>query len=370
VVEGKKAELAKLTTGTLLDEYLDERASNDGYLKELTIFSRIRNDFERLSDLMTKANEDYVTGRVVNGEVVGPPAVSRIVLYIDDLDRCPADRVVEVLKLVHLLLAFPLFVCVAAVDPRWITRCLHRAPGLVDLGGESDLDAEVGVRATASDYLEKIFQVPLWLRPVPSERRAAIARTLLDPSESADEPRADLPIMALRNVLVTSLTKPEGPEDASEAPGPGSIDPDVISGEELKYLDQLAGLLGGNPRALKRFVNTYRLVKTALSDVELAVFLQPLTTDAQRPASYSPYRLCMAQLAVLCTQRTRALNLVQQADQATENPRLTEWLAQFEKIDADLANCLRIALRKDLEGADVNTFKLWLERTRRYSFYL
>ena len=72
----------------------------------------------------------------------------------------------------------------------------------------------------------------------------------------------------------------------------------------------------------------------------------------------------------LCTQRTRALNLVRHADQATENTRLTEWLAQFEKIDADLASCLRIALSEDLEGADVNTFKLWLERTRRYSFYL
>src|SRR5262249_32688264 len=110
VVEVKKAELARLTTGTLLDEFLNDRVSNDGYLKELTIFSRIRNDFERLSDLMTKANEEYVTGKVVES-----PTVSRIVLYIDDLDRCPADRVVEVLKLVHLLLAFPLFVCVAAV---------------------------------------------------------------------------------------------------------------------------------------------------------------------------------------------------------------------------------------------------------------
>jgi predicted transcriptional regulator len=367
VVESKNTELAKLTTGTLLEEFLDDRVSNDGYLKELTIFSRIRNDFEKLSDLMTQSNEDYVAEKEVNGKVVGPPAVSRIVLYIDDLDRCPADRVVEVLKLVHLLLAFPLFVCVAAVDPRWITRCLQQAPGLIDVGGEPDLNAEVGVPATASDYLEKIFQIPLWLRPVPPEQRAAITRTLLDPSESADEPRVDLPIIALRNVAVPSLLQAEGPEDASEAPGPDSLDPDIISSEELNYLDKLAGLLGGNPRSLKRFVNTYRLVKTALSDVELAVFLQPLRMAANM---YSPYRICMAQLAVLCTQRTRALNLVRHADQATENTTLTEWLSQFENVDADLGSCLRIALREDLEGTDVNTFKLWLERTRRYSFYL
>ena len=373
VVEQKKAELARLTTGTLLEEFLDDRLSTDGYLKELTIFSRIRNDFEKLSDLMTKSYEDYVTEKQVHGTAAEPPAVSRIVLYIDDLDRCPAKRVVEVLKLVHLLLAFPLFVCVAAVDPRWITWCLQEAPGLIDPQGESDLDAEFGDRATASDYLEKIFQIPLWLRPVPSEYRAAIARTLLDPAESEAEPWVDMPIMASSDVLVTSKTKLEAPEGEDDAPGP-LIDPDMIAGEELSYLDELAGLLGGNPRSLKRFVNTYRLVKTALSDVELAWFLQPSTVDGAwtgKPANaYLPYRICMAQLAVLCTQRNRALRLVRHADNATGSMSLMEWLTNFKTIDADLAERFQAALSKDLEGTNLETFKRWLERTRRYSFYL
>jgi hypothetical protein len=366
-VEARKAELARLSTGTLLDEFLDDRVSNDGYLKLLTIFSRIRNDFERLSDLMTRANEEYVAGQAAN-----PPTVSRIVLYIDDLDRCPADRVVEVLKLVHLLLAFPLFVCVAAVDPRWITHCLHQAPGLLD---RSELDDEVGPPATATDYLEKIFQIPLWLRPVPPEQRAAIARTLLDPSESSEEPRFDLPVTALSKVVVTSPANPanpERPEGEDDPPGEAPIDPDLISGDELRFLDKLGGLLDGNPRSLKRFVNTYRLVKTALSDVELAVFLTPLRAIGAKKgaATYSPYRICMGQLAVLCTQRNRALGLVQLADQATENSSFTEWLGQFDEVDRDLANCFRTAFSEDLEGLDVDTFKLWLERTRRYSFYL
>lgn len=372
-VEDKKTALAKLTAGTLLEEFLDDRVSKDGYLKELTIFSRIRNDFEKLSDLMTRSNQDYVAEKVVNGTVVGAPAVSRIVLYIDDLDRCPADRVVDVLKLVHLLLAFPLFVCVAAVDPRWMTRCLdEQAAGLVSGSATVELDDAVGVPATATDYLEKIFQIPLWLRPVPSEQRAAIARTLLDPSESLDEPRFDLPVTALSSVVTTG-PESEGPEGGNGAPGP-TIDPDIISGDELQYLDRLTGLLDGNPRSLKRFVNTYRLVKTALSDVELAVFLEPSNTiAADAPggrAQWSPYQICMAQLAVLCTQRTRALRLVRHADRANENSSLTEWLTQFETIDADLARSFRAAFDNDLEGMDVDTFKLWLERTRRYSFYL
>jgi len=373
VVEKKKTELAKLTTGTLLEEFLDNRLSSDGYLKELTIFSRIRNDFEKLSDLMTKSDADYVAEKETGGKAAEPPAVSRIVLYIDDLDRCPADRVIEVLKLVHLLLAFPLFVCVAAVDPRWITRCLHQAPGLIDLKlkDEADLGAEFGERATASDYLEKIFQIPLWLRPVRSEYRAAITRTLLDPAESEAEPWVDMPIGASRNVDVTSLTQREA---SGGQGGAATINPDIISSGELNYLDELAGLLGGNPRSLKRFVNTYRLVKTALSDVELACFCQPSTVAGAKigttASTYLPYRICMAQLAVLCTQRAGALHLVRYADSDAGNTSLKQWLTDFKERDPDLAELLLAALNKDLEGTDVDTFKRWLERTRRYSFYL
>jgi hypothetical protein len=377
VVENKKAELAKLTTGTLLDEFLDERVSSDGYLKQLSIFSRIRNDFQRLSDLMTTANKEYVEQK----KVVEPPPVSRIVLYIDDLDRCPADRVVEVLKLVHLLLAFPLFVCVVAVDPRWVTRCLRAAPGLIDGDIEKDknqstpseLADEVGVPATATDYLEKIFQIPLWLRPVPSAQRAAIVRTLLDPSESLDDSRFDVPVAPSQRVVATTPAIPEGVESDDNSTPVEEIDPDVISEEELEYLKELSELLDGNPRSLKRFVNTYRLVKTALSDVEFAIF-RPTREQREKPGRnytrYSPYRLCMAQLAVLCTQRSRALQLVRQVDKATEKSSLADWLTQFDTTDKKLADCFRKALKEDMEVLDLTTFKLWLERTRRYSFYL
>src|SRR5262249_20902880 len=53
------------------------------------------------------------------------PKFSRIILYIDDLDRCPDDTVVRVLQAVHLLLSFPLFTVVVAVDARWISRALR-----------------------------------------------------------------------------------------------------------------------------------------------------------------------------------------------------------------------------------------------------
>ena len=52
------------------------------------------------------------------------PSIERIVLYIDDLDRCPSGQVVKVLEAVSLLFGFPLFV-VGAVDSRWLVHSLR-----------------------------------------------------------------------------------------------------------------------------------------------------------------------------------------------------------------------------------------------------
>lgn len=95
----------------------------------------IRRDFEILSDLLEdnskrKRSLWEFRGRRNNDDPTiktgGVAQVDRIVLYIDDLDRCPPERVVEVLQAVHLLLAFPLFIVVVGVDSRWLLRSLEK----------------------------------------------------------------------------------------------------------------------------------------------------------------------------------------------------------------------------------------------------
>ncbi|WP_062388882.1 KAP family P-loop NTPase fold protein [Demequina iriomotensis] len=82
------------------------------------------------------------------------PGTERIVLYVDDLDRCRPDRVIEVLETVHLLLAESSFVVIVAVDPRWLERSLVRQfPDQFARAGEA------AAAATTVEYLEKIFQI-------------------------------------------------------------------------------------------------------------------------------------------------------------------------------------------------------------------
>ena len=167
--------LDALTAGSLLGETIQEAGDTEIFRKQLGTLSYARSYFQRLSETMQAARRESAGGAGT------PPVLERVVLYIDDLDRCPAAKVREVLQTVHLLLAFDLFACVVAVDPRWIIQCLAESPGVIPADSVRDADlAVLGGLTTPSDYLEKIFQIPLWLRPVPPERRAVLAATLLE----------------------------------------------------------------------------------------------------------------------------------------------------------------------------------------------
>src|SRR5262249_143903 len=83
------------------------RAVSQDYHKQLGLIESVHRDFKELSERLGTPED---------------PHVDRIVLYIDDLDRCPPDRVVEVLQALHLILSVPLFVVVVAVDSTWLLQ--------------------------------------------------------------------------------------------------------------------------------------------------------------------------------------------------------------------------------------------------------
>jgi len=58
----------------------------------------------------------------------------------------------------------------------------------------------------------------------------------------------------------------------AEKPNVESLD---IQDAELRAMTELAPLLGRSPRALKRFINVYRLVKATLLPVEYSTFIGP-----------------------------------------------------------------------------------------------
>src|SRR5262249_17248848 len=190
-------ELQQITPGRVLLDVISERVGSQDYRKHLGIAALIRSDFDQLSQLIAAQNEDFI--KKDNGKVrkEDQHMINRIVLYIDDLDRCPPDRVAEVLQAVHLLLAFPLFVVVVAVDARWLSQSLLTKYQNLLVRDVPELSKGFGRQASQQDYLEKIFQVPFWVRPLPEKARIRIvnglvAESLISPSarsEDSDENR-------------------------------------------------------------------------------------------------------------------------------------------------------------------------------------
>jgi KAP family P-loop domain len=289
--------------------FVRARLAEGDYAKHLTFIATIRKDFEEFSRLMTanpdqKAKADAEAARKAhesrveqfikqNADVLElseqvqmrktfaleatPPVVfERIVLYIDDLDRCPADKVVTVLEAIHLLLTFPLFVVFVAVDVRWLRGSLvsEYSGQLSDKVGEN--------KATASDYLEKIFQIPYWVRPMGLENTQAILRDCMGP----EEPERPAP----KQDMTSRAYGPENPETAQAEIELGVLrarasgdtreekkqDEEELRAVSLKFtqserrfMNDMAAILDGLPRRTLRFINTYRVIKGSLGGAEL-----------------------------------------------------------------------------------------------------
>ena len=173
-------QLAKFDAGNVVQELLEEKTSEESlYRQSAGVISRVRRDLGELKRALQGWRDEHP------GE-----SVDRIVLYIDDLDRCPADRVVEVLQAVHLLLAIDdLFVVVVGVDARWLSRSLEQNYKTL-LEAPSDTDGA----ATAEDYLQKIFQIPFTLPRIEDEGFADLVEAYVKvPGElsSSDMPEDD-----------------------------------------------------------------------------------------------------------------------------------------------------------------------------------
>ncbi len=325
-IKSINAELADLAPGRQLMRFLKARASADDYRRHLELVSLIRKDFEQLSNLLLSSRSD--SGALPSQESNLYPQIDRIVLYIDDLDRCQTERVIEVLEAVHLLLAFPLFAVVVAVDPRWLRQSLlDKYPRL--LGGATNGSQDhrrVGRPATPHDYLEKIFQVPFYLprlekdgfdtlinnllrskatlsvtnyekpgTPSEIEPVALGTNTVFPPApqvgtgsttsntanESDHQQIKPAPVLTENTLPKTSSTLESTPlkpiEDIKRTPDkPDNMVSDpkrlVLSEKEISEMHRFQPFFQ-TPRAVKRLANTYCLIRVGVREIEWTNFL-------------------------------------------------------------------------------------------------
>jgi KAP-like P-loop domain-containing protein len=386
-VKNLQTEIAEMAPGRQLIRFLRARATAEDYRRHLGLVSLVRKDFDQLSRLLTEAPRDDDT----------LPKIDRIVLYIDDLDRCRADRVIEVLEAVHLLLAFPLFAVIVAVDPRWLRQSLldHYPRLLGAMEKQTQRAGALGRPATPQDYLEKIFQVPFNLQPMEKPAFESLVKQLFSvgPLQSAALPSAVETQKELSsNAVLASQTKARkeaaiwadvsmGPDDQVsfpeplEAPESKPIPPDpqrlVLSASEVKDIERFQ-LLFQTPRAVKRLANTYCLIRVGVAQDEWADYLG---LNSSSPSYRVPLLLLAVTSAFPSLARAWLLWL-------RETPP-THWQLDAAEVEAlasgnrdttdgadweKLQQCLN---RLDLEGwmpPDQQLLAEWVPRVARYSF--
>jgi hypothetical protein len=291
-------------------DFIRRRYESSDYRENLGTIARVRADFKHLSTLLRDVRKESekeleeIKARQAEKEKerkekdtnASPlfPRIDRIILYIDDLDRCQEKNVVDVLQAVHLLLAFPLFVVVVGVDPRWLLHSLQQHTSAFQEDNKSDEGSEnreedLRWQSTPLNYLEKIFQLPFTLRPIGKSGfeqfvNAFAAPRIITTERFDSAPQPQFPAhekKANEGPLLgyAKEAKPADQEAKNQAPPiqnaalpisqPIDRHPEHLRIEERErvFMKTLYELIP-SPRAGKRFINIYRLLRASVEDKE------------------------------------------------------------------------------------------------------
>jgi hypothetical protein len=191
-------------------------------------------------------------------EEFGEGEATRIVVFVDDLDRCLPSSAIQVLEAMKLFFDLPGFVFVVGLDQHIIERAVaSRLPSFSGAATEDGVppvpDSRDSQIRAGAEYLKKLFQVPYSLQPVVLGQ----LEELLD-------------AMCAEARLETDQV-------------------DDLRSRVQPYLRYVAADERVNPREIKRFINTYTLqtlIRPEL-DPDVVLALQTIAFQPDWEAAYS-----------------------------------------------------------------------------------
>lgn len=389
----------------LLRYMLEDDPDTRALEKEIGLISRVRRLFQAV-DQIVQTEKSKSENDLDPQKRRDPDVPDRIIIYIDDLDRCTPPQVYAVLQAIHLLLAFKLFVVVVGVDVGWIEEALAHElrPSLKGFSATTDTAETLDVRKLANRYMEKIFQLPFWLRPLSPEGgkggaygdfvRSMLERNLEEDKESDQEENAgeqeDVKQQTPTGQLAT-IELPDGhggqtksKEAVSTGPGaggePGAPEPATqaadydqalatvkLTSAEVEFLscEAIGRIAGGEPRTVKRFVNIYRIVRARLEPAERASFLGLDGSPAGFPIAVLMIAMETGQ-PIEVAEKFKGLISSGKGDLSFEK-------SASSRAGSDLPEKVRLAAKAvaqarggtPMTGAEC---RKWAKSTRRYSF--
>lgn len=250
----KKEEIENRTLalkGNSLRDVIANQIDASDYENNLGIVHKVQQDLKLISDGMLNKRQRDIFPR-------GDP---RIVLFIDDLDRCKHGDVVKVVEALQLLVKTKLFVAVLAIDPRYVTLSLEKHyNGILD-----PIQPPTGM-----DFLEKMIQIPFRLPGVCGDSIDGFIDneiTVEDREEKVDI--LGSLINAPEAANTTFMVNRAGRRDtvANDSSLSDKVIEDLPSNKihftsnEKLMIKEVFKLFGVEPRCMRRIVNVFKVLK-------------------------------------------------------------------------------------------------------------
>jgi len=208
------------------------------------------------SDQSRNIPEEIGEFRKAFDELLNEAKVERLVVLIDDLDRCLPETAIETLEAVRLFVFTSHTAFVVAADEAMIEYAVRKH--------FPDLPNTTGPLSYARNYLEKLIQVPFRIPPLGVSETRIYVTLLLIGVELGEE---DADFINLISSARERMKRPWAGETLDFATVKSILKEksDRVN-HALNLSDQigpiLAGGTQGNPRQIKRFLNTLMLRKS------------------------------------------------------------------------------------------------------------
>lgn len=281
--------------------------------------------------------------------------IHRLVVLVDDLDRCLPTIAIETLEAIRLFLFVPRAGFVIAADEGMIEYAVRQH--------FPDLPVTTGATTYARNYLEKLIQVPFRLPSLGYAETRVYVTLLLVLNDCGEESDTFSKIAGLaREVLRRPWIGP-GLDRKAIGNALGSVPDEVERALELsgRIAPILADGARGNPRQIKRFINTMALrvaiaqERGFLGELNVSVLAKIMLAERFAPELYEAIargsantgtsdELVSLEAAVL--QSRSGESGVQSAGRKSKEPPLEasppewpniEWAKQWASIDPPLA---------------------------------
>ena len=255
---------------------LDYEKFKTKYLKEDGDVS-----LEEQYQLVRKFRDDFK-------EMLNQAKIRKLIVLIDDLDRCLPDRIIDNLEAIKLFLNVDNTAFIIGADQRIVRDAIrHRYKNLI----ERDEAAEN--KRVVIDYLEKLIQVPYNLPKLSDSEVETYITLLFCEDELGKQGMGDV-IDAFKEFRRCDRYSVFGIEQVKAAVN--GDDAKMRLEEKVNLISKLspliAGNLDGNPRQIKRFLNTFVLRKkladvAKLSDFRIDILAKLMILEYAEPGMFA-----------------------------------------------------------------------------------